>query len=168
MTESPIWPRAAAEIVEVGISDHSQRPQPEGYRHRPDASERPEHGAKLYNAEVHLVARTDVTSIKQLHGQKVNNDQVGSGTNYSMCDIFKNLNLKVEDVSLPQAEAIERTKHRATDRPRSATALRVRTGTRAWPVPAKLWCYDVFACRPRCGLASDARVANHRPTTNRR
>ena len=67
--------------------------------------------AKLYNAEVHLLARADITSIEQLQGQKVNIDQVGSGTNYSMRDIFKNLNLKVEEVSVPQAEAIERMKH---------------------------------------------------------
>ena len=58
-----------------------------------------------------MLARADITSIEQLQGQKVNIDQVGSGTNYSMRDIFKNLNLKVEEVSVPQSEAIERMKH---------------------------------------------------------
>ena len=52
--------------------------------------------AKLYNAEVRLLARADITSIEQLPSQKVNIDQSGSGTNYSMRDICKNLNLKVE------------------------------------------------------------------------
>ena len=52
--------------------------------------------AKLYNAEVRLLARADTTSIEQLQRQKVNIDQPGSGTNYSMRDICKNLNLKVE------------------------------------------------------------------------
>jgi TRAP-type uncharacterized transport system substrate-binding protein len=66
--------------------------------------------AKLFNEEVHLLARTDITSIEQLKGLKVNLDAKGSGTSYSMRDIFKALNIEVEEVSMSQVEAIEKVR----------------------------------------------------------
>jgi uncharacterized protein len=66
--------------------------------------------AKLFNEEVHLVARSDITSIEQLRGLKVNLDARGSGTNYSMRDLFRTLGIDVEEVSLPQPEALEKVK----------------------------------------------------------
>jgi cytochrome c len=36
--------------------------------------------SKLFNLEVHLVGRSNITSIEQLKGQKVNLDELGSGT----------------------------------------------------------------------------------------
>jgi uncharacterized protein len=64
--------------------------------------------AKLFNEEVHLVARTDITSLQQLRGRKVNLDAKGSGTSYSMRDIFKTLGIEVEEVSMSQIEALEK------------------------------------------------------------
>jgi uncharacterized protein len=66
--------------------------------------------AKLFNEEVHLVARPDVTSIEQLRGLKVNLDAKGSGTSYSMRDLFKTLGIEVEEVSMSQVEALEKVK----------------------------------------------------------
>jgi TRAP-type uncharacterized transport system substrate-binding protein len=66
--------------------------------------------AKLFNEEVHLVARTNITSINQLKGRKVNLDAKGSGTSYSMRDIFKALNIEVEEVSMSQTEALEKVR----------------------------------------------------------
>jgi TRAP-type uncharacterized transport system substrate-binding protein len=66
--------------------------------------------AKLFNEEVHLVARKDITSIEQLKGLKVNLDAKGSGTSYSMRDIFKMLEIEVEEVSMSQTEAIDKVK----------------------------------------------------------
>jgi TRAP-type uncharacterized transport system substrate-binding protein len=66
--------------------------------------------AKLFNEEVHLVARADVTSIEQLRGLKVNLDAKASGTSYSMRDILKNLGIEVQEVSMSQAEAFEKVK----------------------------------------------------------
>src|SRR6201997_886366 len=54
--------------------------------------------AKLFNEEVHLVARADITSVEQLRGRKVNLDAKSSGTSYSMRDIFKALSIDVEEV----------------------------------------------------------------------
>src|ERR1700760_808980 len=65
---------------------------------------------KLFNEEVHLVARADIKSIEQLRGQKVNLDAKGSGTSYSMRDVFKTLNIDVQEVSMSQAEAFEKVK----------------------------------------------------------
>jgi TRAP transporter TAXI family solute receptor len=66
--------------------------------------------AKLFNEEVHLVARNDITSIEQLKGLKVNLDAKGSGTSYSMRDIFKILEIEVDEVSMSQTEAISKVR----------------------------------------------------------
>src|SRR5216683_7346427 len=61
--------------------------------------------AKLFNEEVHLVARPNITSIEQLRGLKVNLDTKGSGTSYSMRDLFKALGIEVQEVNMSQVEA---------------------------------------------------------------
>jgi len=66
--------------------------------------------AKLFNEEVHLVARSNITSIAQLQGQKVNVDARGSGTSYSMRDLFKAFGIEIEEVSMSQLEAFEKLK----------------------------------------------------------
>jgi uncharacterized protein len=66
--------------------------------------------AKLFNEEVHLVAKTNITSIEQLRGLKVNLDVRGSGTNYSMRDLFRTLGIEVQEVSMSQPEALEKVK----------------------------------------------------------
>jgi TRAP-type uncharacterized transport system substrate-binding protein len=66
--------------------------------------------AKLFNEEVHLVAKLNITSIEQLRGLKVNLDTKGGGTSYSMRDLFKALQIEVEEVSMSQTEALEKVK----------------------------------------------------------
>jgi uncharacterized protein len=66
--------------------------------------------AKLFNEEIHLIARSNITSIEQLRGLKVNVDARGSGTSYSMRDLFKTLGIDVEEVSMSQLEAFEKVK----------------------------------------------------------
>jgi TRAP-type uncharacterized transport system substrate-binding protein len=66
--------------------------------------------AKLFTEEVHLIARANVTSIEQLRGLKVNLDAKGSGTSYSMRDVFKAVGIEIEEVSMSQAEAFEKVK----------------------------------------------------------
>jgi uncharacterized protein len=66
--------------------------------------------AELFKEEVHLIARPNITSIEQLQGLKVNLDTKGSGTSYSMRDLFKALGIEVDEVSLSQAEALEKVK----------------------------------------------------------
>jgi uncharacterized protein len=66
--------------------------------------------AKLFNEEVHLVAKPNITSIEQLRGLKVNFDANGSGTSYSMRDLFKALGIAVEEVSMCQVDAVAKLK----------------------------------------------------------
>jgi hypothetical protein len=65
---------------------------------------------KLFNLEVHLVGGARINSIEQLKGQKVNLDELGSGTNYSMRDVFKRLGVEIQEVNLPQTLALEKVK----------------------------------------------------------
>jgi TRAP-type uncharacterized transport system substrate-binding protein len=65
---------------------------------------------KLFNEEVHLIARSDITSISQLQGQYVNVDEIGSGTAFTMHDIFKYLGVAIKEVNVNQADAIEQMK----------------------------------------------------------
>src|SRR5579872_126352 len=65
---------------------------------------------KLFNLEVHIVVRSDIASLDQLQGQKVNLDELGSGTNYTMRDVFKRLGINIQEVNLPQTVALEKLK----------------------------------------------------------
>jgi uncharacterized protein len=65
---------------------------------------------KLFNLEMHLVGRSNIKSIEQLKGQKVNLDELGSGTNYSMRDVFKRLGIEIQEVDMPQTLALEKVK----------------------------------------------------------
>jgi uncharacterized protein len=66
--------------------------------------------AELFKEEVHLVAKPNITSIQQLKGLKVNLDARGSGTSYSMRDLFKALGIEVQEVGMSHAEALEKVK----------------------------------------------------------
>jgi uncharacterized protein len=66
--------------------------------------------APLFIEEAHLLARSDINSITQLRGRKVNLDAKGSGTSYTMRDVFKSLNIEVEEVDMSQMEAFEKVK----------------------------------------------------------
>src|SRR6516165_4194587 len=66
--------------------------------------------AKLFNEEVHLVAKPNITSIEQLRGLKVNLDAKGGGTSYSMRDLFKTFGIEVEEASMSQLEALQKVR----------------------------------------------------------
>jgi uncharacterized protein len=68
--------------------------------------------AKLFNEEMHVVVRadSDITSLDQLAGKKVNFSDIGSGTQLSTRDIFARLGVKAEEVNMGQADAFEKLK----------------------------------------------------------
>jgi TRAP transporter TAXI family solute receptor len=66
--------------------------------------------AKLYNEEIHFIARPEITSIEQLRGKKVNFNFVNSGTQLSARDVFDRLGIKVEETNYGTADAFERMK----------------------------------------------------------
>jgi uncharacterized protein len=65
---------------------------------------------KLYNEEFHIVANKDIKDYKDLAGKKVNFDTNGSGTQFSARIIFGLLNIKVEEVNMPQNDGLEQVK----------------------------------------------------------
>ena len=65
---------------------------------------------KLYNEEVHILARKETKSIKSIMGKKVNIGGVGSGTAMTAKTIFKALDIPIEPTNSPNQEAIARLK----------------------------------------------------------
>jgi TRAP transporter TAXI family solute receptor len=101
--------------------------------------------AKLFNEEVHFVVRADsnIETLAQLEGQKVNFSDIGSGSQISTRDIFRRLGIKAQQVNMGQADAFEKLKSgeiAATvliaGKPAGAMAkLRATDGLRFLPVP---------------------------------
>ncbi len=66
--------------------------------------------ARLYNEEMHVLARTEINTLQDLKDKKVNFSDVGSGTQTTSQLIFKDLKIPVEEVNMGQADAFEALK----------------------------------------------------------
>jgi uncharacterized protein len=75
-----------------------------------DVAKKVQYIAKLVDDEMHVIARKDITDLRQLDGKKVNIDVVGSGTHFSSELIFERLGMKVEPTSWEQTIAYEKLK----------------------------------------------------------
>jgi uncharacterized protein len=64
--------------------------------------------AKLYNEEFHLLARSEIKSVNDLDGRKVNFGTAGDGTSVTGPAIFDRLGVKVEATSYVPALALEK------------------------------------------------------------
>ncbi|MGD9786096.1 MAG: TAXI family TRAP transporter solute-binding subunit [Hyphomicrobiaceae bacterium] len=62
--------------------------------------------AKLFNEEVHVVARTNVNDLRDLAGQTVNVGEPGSGTQLTAQLVFEALNIQVKPVNMVQSDAL--------------------------------------------------------------
>jgi TRAP-type uncharacterized transport system substrate-binding protein len=65
---------------------------------------------RLYNEEMHLLVASNINSIEDLRGKKVNFSDVGSGTQLSSTLIFDFLKTPVEEVNMGQGDAFEAIK----------------------------------------------------------
>lgn len=65
---------------------------------------------RLYNEEMHLLVTPSIDSIEDLRGKKVNFSDAGSGTQISNRLIFDALKIKIEEVNMGQADAVEALK----------------------------------------------------------
>jgi TRAP transporter TAXI family solute receptor len=66
--------------------------------------------AKLFTEEVHIIVRSNVTDIKQLNGKIVNFGEQGSGTDITGRLVLDALGIKVQELHLSDADAIEKLK----------------------------------------------------------
>src|SRR5215475_7401494 len=66
--------------------------------------------AKLFNEEVHIVVRSDVTDINQLKGKVVNLGTPGSGTAITGRLLLDDLGIQVKESHFSDADAIEKVK----------------------------------------------------------
>jgi TRAP transporter TAXI family solute receptor len=65
---------------------------------------------RLYSEEMHVLGHSNIDGIEGLEGKKVNFGDAGSGTQISSRLIFNALDVDVQEVNLPQAEAFEALK----------------------------------------------------------
>jgi TRAP transporter TAXI family solute receptor len=99
--------------------------------------------AKICNEEVHVVTRSNITSLEQLQGRKVNFNTAGSGTQLSARDIFERFGIKVEEVNMRQNDGLEKLRTGeiaatvlTSGKPSEALAgLKASDGYRILPVP---------------------------------
>jgi uncharacterized protein len=66
--------------------------------------------AKLYDEEVHILARKDISRIEDLAGKPVNVDVTGSGTAMTASLIFQALGIQVQTQNADQPSALEKLK----------------------------------------------------------
>jgi len=108
-----------------------------------DLTERLVYIAKICNEEFHFVVRSDITSLEQLRGRKVNFNTRGSGTQLSARDIFGRLGIAVEEVNMGPADGLEKLKNGeiaatvlTSGKPAPALApVKASDGYRILPVP---------------------------------
>jgi uncharacterized protein len=109
----------------------------------PDIVDKLVYIAKLCNEEIHVIVRSDITSLEQLRGRKVNFNTPGSGTQLSAHDIFERLKIPVEEVNYRQNDGLEKLKNGeiaatvlTSGKPSSAvTPLKVSDGYRILSIP---------------------------------
>ncbi len=72
-----------------------------------DIKERLTYIAKLFNEEMHIIAGPNINAITDLSGQTVNFGEAGSGTQATSELVFQALGIKVKEVNMGQAEAVQ-------------------------------------------------------------
>jgi TRAP-type uncharacterized transport system substrate-binding protein len=76
----------------------------------PNIKEKVAYITSMHGAELHIIARDDIASIRGLAGQKVNFSTPGTGTFLTMTNVFDALDLQVEVQSDAEAVALDRLK----------------------------------------------------------
>lgn len=67
--------------------------------------------AKLYNEEVHVLARKDITQLKDLNGQRVNVDVSGSGSAMTAEILLSELGINAKIEHQPQVTGVQELEH---------------------------------------------------------
>jgi TRAP transporter TAXI family solute receptor len=80
-------------------------------REIPDVAEKIVYLFKVCNEEVQIVTRSNITSIEQLRGKKVNFNTAGSGNQMTARDLFGHFGVQVEEVNMRQQDGLEKLKN---------------------------------------------------------
>jgi uncharacterized protein len=74
----------------------------------PDLDQKVVYILKVANTEENIIARSDITSVEQLRGKKVNFNLAGSGTQMSARDIFGALGVEVEETNFGVSDGLQK------------------------------------------------------------
>jgi TRAP transporter TAXI family solute receptor len=96
--------------VDMGIAQTTDLNRLKASREQGDVSNRLVYIAKLYNEELHLMARSEIRSVRDLQGKAVNFSDIGGGTQFVARELFEKLGVQVREVNMGQADAIEKMK----------------------------------------------------------
>ncbi|MFL4968515.1 MAG: TAXI family TRAP transporter solute-binding subunit [Xanthobacteraceae bacterium] len=77
-------------------------------RKTPNLQKRVQYILRLPISEVHILAKTDIRSIEDLRGKKVNFGPPGSGSSLTGTIVFQRLGVQVEQVSIDQQSALQK------------------------------------------------------------
>jgi TRAP-type uncharacterized transport system substrate-binding protein len=77
-------------------------------RKTPDLQKRINYILRLPIAELHILAKTDIQSIEDLRGKKVNFGPAGSGSSLTGTIVFQRLGVKVEQVLIDQQSGLQK------------------------------------------------------------
>ncbi|MEM7620124.1 MAG: TAXI family TRAP transporter solute-binding subunit [Pseudomonadota bacterium] len=73
----------------------------------PNVKDKIHYIAKLYNEEAHILARSDIYSIEDLQGKRVNFGKIGSGTFVTAKTVFSGLNINARVTNYDQRKALD-------------------------------------------------------------
>jgi TRAP transporter TAXI family solute receptor len=97
-------------IVQSDVLKHFQ-----ASKEIPDIRDKVHYITKLYNEEVHILARSGVTTLKDLAGQRVNFGPKGSGTAMTSAIVFAAEDLQVNPTYLSNSEGLAALKAGTVD-----------------------------------------------------
>jgi TRAP transporter TAXI family solute receptor len=96
--------------IDVGIVQSDVLTYVRQQRLYPGVEQSLQYIAKLYDEEVHVLARKEITRVEDLAGQPVNVDVAGSGTAMTASLVFEALGVSVQTRNFDQSSALERLK----------------------------------------------------------
>jgi uncharacterized protein len=96
--------------IDIGIVQSDVLTYAKRERLYPGVDKSVEYITKLYDEELHLLARNEISRIEDLAGKKVNVDLRGSGTAITASLVFAEIGVPIEPTNFDQALALEKLK----------------------------------------------------------
>ena len=96
--------------IDMGIAQTTDLARLKSSKEQRDIGNRLVYVTKLYNEELHVLARSDIHSLSDLEGKPVNFSDIGGGTQFVARELFEKSGVRVQEVNMGQADAIEKMK----------------------------------------------------------